>query len=522
MLKEHNPIFGKSVIESLSEGMYDNPLFLFREYVQNSSDAIDEAEKRSILEKGSGSINVTIDSEKRIISFEDNGIGIEKEAVPSMLANIGDSKKDRKENKGFRGIGRLGGLGYCQIVRFETTSRGEDTETVLEWDAKRLHEILANKDEHMDAGELIKQITSISFKKTDSEKHFFRVSLIKINSNSSELLDVEEVRRYLSMVAPVPFNYAKFRFVKDIENFLKSNDIEPPNEYRLYLNRDEIFKGYESPLKIEDFKSIDIRGVDCQIIVADNKIVGWYWYCLTNFEGVLPKKCWQRCIRLRKSNIQIGEADCLSNHPRRGISLWKEDRGNNYFLGEVHALDRDLIPNSRRDYFNPSNECSRFEKALSLAFKKLHELYHMSSQLRSENKKVQEANEARKIFETKDKDGAFLNNEERENARKLVEEKEEIRKGAMKHIEKIYSKAKSGAIQLVADEFIPQVIETMDDTPSSPFTPPQQPSKGFAEESISKEIMDVLTKVFNVLEAILPPDQFQQTKDAILGQFLKK
>ena len=40
---EHNPIFGKNVIETLSEGMYDNPLFLFREYVQNSADAIDSA-----------------------------------------------------------------------------------------------------------------------------------------------------------------------------------------------------------------------------------------------------------------------------------------------------------------------------------------------------------------------------------------------------------------------------------------------------------------------------------------------
>lgn len=56
MLNDHDPIFGKNVIETLSEGMYDNPLFLFREYVQNAADAIDAAEKDGILETGAGEI----------------------------------------------------------------------------------------------------------------------------------------------------------------------------------------------------------------------------------------------------------------------------------------------------------------------------------------------------------------------------------------------------------------------------------------------------------------------------------
>ena len=64
MLNDHDPIFGKNVLETLSEGMYDNPLFLFREYVQNAADAIDAAEKNGVLEEGAGEIVVTIDPEK--------------------------------------------------------------------------------------------------------------------------------------------------------------------------------------------------------------------------------------------------------------------------------------------------------------------------------------------------------------------------------------------------------------------------------------------------------------------------
>lgn len=522
MLNDHDPIFGKNVLETLSEGMYDNPLFLFREYVQNAADAIDAAEKNGILGKGTGEIVVTIDPAKRFICFEDNGTGIRLAEVTKMLANIGDSQKDRKTNKGFRGIGRLGGLGYCQTVRFETSFQGEAVQTTLEWDAHAMHEILADKNEHMTAGQLIRHITTTSSQPCDEEKHFFRVSLINVNDNSGELLEIEEIRKYLAMVAPVPFDYVKFRFVEEIEQFLKKNKLPKPHEYQLFVNGEDIRKGYEDPLKIEDSKSVDILGVECHTIKADNKIIGWYWFCISRFEGVLPKKCWQRCIRLRKANIQIGEADCLSNHPRRGVSLWKEDRGNNYFIGEIHALDEDLIPNSRRDYFNQDDACRRFETALTEAFKNLDKLYHDASKLRSETSKIQKANQARKDFEAKEKAGEFLNPQEREEAQTEVEKLEANSKAAQKRIEKIYDKAKGGAIEKVADEYMPDVLDTFDKVEDKPFAPKEEPQKGYAEDNIQKDTMSVLKTVFNVLDNVLPPDQSELVREAIIRRFVKK
>lgn len=522
MLNGHVPIFGKNVIETLSEGMYDNPLFMFREYVQNSADSIDSAERNGIIERGTGEILITIDPQKRFICFEDNGTGICHENVTKMLANIGDSQKDRKTDKGFRGIGRLGGLGYCKTVRFETSAQGEAIQTTLEWNAHALHEILADKDKHMHAGQLIQYITSTSSKSCDKEKHFFRVSLIDINENSGELLDTEEVKKYLAMVAPVPFDYEKFPFVDKIEDFLKINKLPRPHEYMLYVNGDEIRKGYETPLKIEDSKSVDILDVECHVITADKKVIGWYWFCISRFEGVLPKKCWQRCIRLRKSNIQIGEADCLSNHPRRGVPLWKEDRGNNYFLGEIHALDEDLIPNSRRDYFNQDDACRRFEKALTEAFKDLHRLYHDASKLRSETSRIQAANQARRDFEAKDRAGEFLNSQDREDAKNEVEKLEASGKAAQKRIEKFYNKASSGAIGKVADEYLPEVLDTYDKVDSKPFIPRDQPTKGYAEDNIKSDTMLILKAVFEVLDNILPPDQSELVREAIIRRFIKK
>ena len=522
MLNDHAPIFGKNVLETLSEGMYDNPLFLFREYVQNAADAIDAAEKNGILGKGTGEIVVTIDPARRFICFEDNGIGIRLTEVTKMLANIGDSQKDRKTSKGFRGIGRLGGLGYCQTVRFETSFQGEAVQTTLEWDAHAMHEILADKNEHMTAGQLIQHITTTSSHPCDEEKHFFRVSLINVNNNSGELLEIEEIRKYLAMVAPVPFDYVKFRFVEEIEQFLKKNKLPKPHEYQLFVNGEDIRKGYEDPLKIEDSKSVDILGVECHTIKADNKIIGWYWFCIRRFEGVLPKKCWQRCIRLRKANIQIGEADCLSNHPRRGVSLWKEDRGNNYFIGEIHALDEDLIPNSRRDYFNQDDACRRFETALTEAFKNLDKLYHDASKLRSETSKIQKANQARKDFEAKEKAGEFLNQQEREEAQTEVEKLEASSKAAQKRIDKIYDKAKGGAIEKVADEYMPDILNILDKVEDKTFAPKEEPQKGYAEDNIKQETMRVLKTVFDVLDKVLPPDQSELVREAIIRMFVNK
>jgi molecular chaperone HtpG len=225
---------------------------------------------------------------------------------------------------------------------------------------------------------------------------------------------------------------------------------------------------------------------------------------------------------LRKANIQIGEADCLSNHPRRGVPLWKEDRGNNYFIGEIHALDEDLIPNSRRDYFNQDDACRRFEKALTEAFKNLDKLYHDASRLRSETSKIQKATQARKDFEAKEKAGEFLNPQDREEAKIEVEKLESDSKAAQKRIEKIYDKAKGGAIEKVADEYMPEVLETYDKVEAKPFEPKAEPTKGYAEDNINQDTMSILRTVFDVLDKVLPPDQSELVRKAIIGRFVNK
>ena len=76
---DNKTIIGKDIIESLTTSMYDDPRFVYREYIQNSADAIDKARQLGLVTDGN--IYISIRPEKRRIEIEDDAIGIEKDKV---------------------------------------------------------------------------------------------------------------------------------------------------------------------------------------------------------------------------------------------------------------------------------------------------------------------------------------------------------------------------------------------------------------------------------------------------------
>ena len=63
-------VIGKDVIESLTIGMYDDSRFIYREYIQNAADQIDNARQQGLI--SDGEIHITIDPDKKIISQPKN------------------------------------------------------------------------------------------------------------------------------------------------------------------------------------------------------------------------------------------------------------------------------------------------------------------------------------------------------------------------------------------------------------------------------------------------------------------
>ena len=66
---------------------------------------------------------------------------------------------------------------------------------------------------------------------------------------------------------------------------------------------------------------------------TNGNLLAWLWLGVSHFKAVITKGCQMRGLRLRKENIQIGDEDALQK-------LFKEDRGNHYFIGEVFAVTK--------------------------------------------------------------------------------------------------------------------------------------------------------------------------------------
>lgn len=116
---------GKNIIENLTTAMYENSYTIYREYIQNAADSIDKAVDKAIMNKNNAVIDILIEFAKRRITIYDNAMGISQSKFRNTLSNIADSQKNPSKEKGFRGIGRLAGLAYCDKLVFRTSTKGE-------------------------------------------------------------------------------------------------------------------------------------------------------------------------------------------------------------------------------------------------------------------------------------------------------------------------------------------------------------------------------------------------------------
>lgn len=348
-------VFGANILENLTTGMYKDSKVIYREYIQNACDQIDKAYDRGLLRPsnpdslgnlGSGRIDIWLDTDKRTISIEDNATGICAADFEKTLADIANSDKKLGEDKGFRGIGRLCGLAYCKELVFTSTAEGENIISIMRCDAIKMRELITASEDgkKYTASEVLSSIYKFDSKNTgDKESHWFKVEMIGINDENTDLLDFTQIKEYLSFVAPVPYQNT-FLFRAEVYKHAKEIGCNI-DEYNIFLNGEQIFKKYKTIFKTSKGEDEVFNLAFKEIYDSHNHLLAWLWIGVSHFKAIISKECKMRGLRLRKENIQIGSEDALQK-------LFKEDRGQHYFVGEVFAVSKDLIPNSQRDYFN--------------------------------------------------------------------------------------------------------------------------------------------------------------------------
>jgi hypothetical protein len=341
------PVVGKDVLELLSSSMYINPLSIFREYVQNAADSIEEAVAIGLLSRReAGRVEVKIDPEKRVVRIRDNGTGIAKSSFTRTLVALGASHKRGTKARGFRGVGRLAGLGYCQQLVFRSRFEGEREMSEMRWDCHRLKSILRDASFSGDVEDLIKEVVRVQrHGAIDAPEHFFEVELSGIVRHGDDrLVNSEAIGDYLAQVGPVPFS-PSFKFAKRIEQVLREqvnlgsvhiflNDMPEPL-FRPHRNTFEARKALTD--QFTDIRFFEIKG-------NENALAAVGWVLDHGYLGAIDAAASTKGLRLRSGNMQVGESNVLDE-------LFVEPRFNSWAVGEFHVLDERILPNGRRDHF---------------------------------------------------------------------------------------------------------------------------------------------------------------------------
>lgn len=343
-----NSVLGAEILSLVTAGMYDDPLVIYREYLQNSADAI------FAQGDGAGCVTLQIDVHGSSIRILDSGVGLRPEHAAQRLIPIGRSAKNRTRDRGFRGIGRLAALAFADRVRFTTRNRGGDQVTQVTWDGRALREKYVNET---DASAVVEECVSIcSVDDEGRPECFFEVLIEGVARHAaSSVLNVDAVRGYIGEICPVPLS-SSFPFQKNVEEMLKAHGVY--FSMKTFLKGDEktIERPFEDAVQLSDdcrvsydkFEKREVPSIDGDAPAA---IV---WLAHTSYRGSIPRHLRIRGLRVRVGNIQVGNERAFED-------LFTEPRFNGWCIGEVNILDSRIVPNGRRDYFEPGPHLRNLE-----------------------------------------------------------------------------------------------------------------------------------------------------------------
>lgn len=384
------------LLETLTSALYEDPIILFREYVQNSLDAYnDEVNNDKAKAMDDFSVNIKIDQDNSNIEIIDNGYGIREEEFRTKMRLIGESDKKKIEDQiGFRGIGRLSAMPLCKQLVFENKPKGTAKRLIFTWDGEKFNDLL-NKGEDIDA--TLDQITNNSREDHDGDidEHYFKV---KINGYQEAIKDILRSINFEDRLCTLlPLRYSpKFMNQNQIKNkyydFMGQSLDKFSCTVKLYQK--ELYKPYTD-------KDILASGIVFWDLIFPGKEVndsgeriGILWFTFNRVIETRPKDR-PYGILVRSKNMLMGDQYCLANDAIRSKSDYittprELTQGLNGVCGEMLINYDKLNDNARRDWFKIDEESIKLRHIIVEFMRRLHAYRYAASNYKNKKEKSEE------------------------------------------------------------------------------------------------------------------------------------
>lgn len=326
------PYFGGFILETLTIGMYGEARNAIREYIQNGFDSIQRARDLKQLAKDAGKITIAMAADKKSLVIRDDGAGLPAASAVKTLTRIGASSKKHTKNAGFRGIGRLAGIVFCDKLTFVTKAKGERKLTTVMFDAKAMRAAMSPEKGSAASAEDVMRRHVHPFQSATAKvaEHFFEVRIEGLRDAPVECTSAQKMRDYVSQVAPVPYP-PDFPFRGELATVEKTSGI-PIDEVAIAVIADgkthAVHKRYGAKYEF-DGGEIGLTACDIQTSTTGR----WWAWIGKKAESGAYTDARVRGLRIRVRNIQIDGAELFRDIFRDNAK--SQIRFQDYFLGEI-------------------------------------------------------------------------------------------------------------------------------------------------------------------------------------------
>ena len=370
MVADHQPTLGVHLLDTITRGMYSDPLHSIREYIQNAYDSIRKSRRDGQISTEEGTIRLNIDERVRGLSIRDDGTGLSPEAAAVYLLDIGNSDKaqsdaDSMKNAGFRGIGRMAGISYCRKLRFET-SCGDGRKCVVEFDAAGINRLTQRGQKPTTIVEAISRNSQLSEEPT-GDSRYLEVKLQGLDPDSPFLKE-DVLRQYLSLNAPVPYDPRVWSYADKIRSLAEdAGSASSLEDVKIFICDSDgnvqvdVRRPFKDTFSTRDAQRNSRRTVRVSDVDALPRFGGkgsgwWGWIAVHERQGALADVPFAG-LRIRMHNIAIGDDTVIRN-------LFTTPSQARWCFGEIHVTDLSLMPNAQRDNFEASKAWNRMKAAL--------------------------------------------------------------------------------------------------------------------------------------------------------------